>query len=101
MMQYLALLVPAVLVGVGAFGAVTSRSAVKVLISLEVMFNGVLLALLSLASGVPEEASSLALLAISLSGVEVGILVSVFVLLYRRTRSVDVYEIPGLGGGEE
>ncbi|UNQ73111.1 NADH-quinone oxidoreductase subunit NuoK [Infirmifilum sp. NZ] len=94
------LVVPAVLMGLGALGAITSRSAVKALISLEVMFNGALLALLMLASRVPDEASSLALLAISLSGVEVGVLISIFVLLFRRTRSVDVYEVPGLRGGE-
>ncbi len=101
-MESTVLFVPAVLIGLGALGAITARSAVKVLISLEVMFNGALLALLMLAATIPNEASSLALVAISLSGVEVGVLVSIFVLLFRRARSVDVYEIPGLrGGGSE
>lgn len=94
----LLLLVSAILVQAGAFGAVSGRSAVKVLISLEVMFNGVLLAVLTLAIGAPEAASSLAILAISLSSVEVGVLISIFVLLFRRIKSVDVYQVPGLRG---
>lgn len=91
-------LVSAILIQAGAFGAVSSRSAVKVLISLEVMFNGILLAVLTLAIGAPEVASSLAILSIALSSVEVGVLISIFVLLYRRIKSVDVYQVPGLGG---
>ncbi|MEZ0345881.1 MAG: NADH-quinone oxidoreductase subunit K [Infirmifilum sp.] len=88
------LLVSAVLIQAGAYGAITNRSAIKILISLEVMFNGALLAVLTLAASVPELASSLALLAISLSSVEVGILISIFVLLFRRVKTVDVYEVP-------
>ncbi|AKG38661.1 MAG: NADH-quinone oxidoreductase subunit NuoK [Infirmifilum sp.] len=94
------LVVSAILIQAGAFGAISSRSAVKVLISLEVMFNGVLLAVLALSTRSPELASSLAILAISLSSVEVGVLVSIFVLLFRRLKHVDVYQVPGLRGEE-
>ncbi|ABL78484.1 NADH-quinone oxidoreductase subunit NuoK [Thermofilum pendens] len=95
---YAYLAASAALFGIGALGAVVSRSVVKVMISLEIMFNGVLLALLTLASmGNPLVGYTLSLFAIALSSVEVGLLVSVFILLYRRTRSLDVYEIPGLG----
>ncbi|AJB41468.1 Membrane-bound oxidoreductase, NuoK subunit [Thermofilum adornatum 1505] len=92
------LVVSSMLFSIGLVGAVIHRSAVRVMISLEIMFNGVLLALLTLSKYFnPLGGSILALYAIALSSVEVGVLISVFILLYRRSKSLDVYEIVGLG----
>lgn len=89
--------VSAALFGLGAYGALTSRSAVKVLISLEIMFNGaVLAALLLTSSTAPGAGFQLVLFAVALGSVEVGVLVSILILLYRRMRTVDVYQVPGL-----
>jgi NADH-quinone oxidoreductase subunit K len=92
------LVVSSMLFCIGMVGAVIHKSAVRVMISLEIMFNGTLLALLALSKYFnPLGGGILALYAIALSSVEVGLLVSVFILLYRRSRNLDVYEIPGLG----
>ena len=89
-------LVSAALVGLGAYGALTSRSAIKVLVSIEILFNGVVLAALALSSSAPLGGLLLVVFSVTLGSVEVGVLVSVLVLLYRRLRSVDVYQVPGL-----
>uniref|UniRef100_A0A7C3WUX7 NADH-quinone oxidoreductase subunit NuoK n=1 Tax=Thermofilum pendens TaxID=2269 RepID=A0A7C3WUX7_THEPE len=97
MMGEILAVVSAVLFGLGTYGALTSRSAVKVLISLEIMFNGAVLAALMLTSStVPGTGFQLILFSVALGSVEVGVLVSILILLYRRMRTVDVYQVPGL-----
>ncbi len=93
---YWYLLVSFVLAGIGLYGLLTRRNLIRMLISVELIFNGALLALLSLVSisalykptGVV-----LALLAISLASAEVGVVVSIAILMFRVKRSLDVFEL--------
>lgn len=91
------LLTSAALTAIGAYGSLVSRSAIKVLISLEILFNGVVLGALALTSSPsPLGGFTLVVFSIVTGSVEVGVLVSILALLFRRYRSVDVYQVPGL-----
>lgn len=91
------LVTSAILTALGAYGALVSRSAIKALISLEILFNGVVLGALALtSSSAPLGGFVLVIFSVVLGSVEVGVLVSILVLLFRRFRSVDVYQVPGL-----
>ncbi|MEM0093907.1 MAG: NADH-quinone oxidoreductase subunit NuoK [Thermofilum sp.] len=97
MMAEIYFLTSALLAAVGAYGALVSRSAIKALISLEILFNGVVLGALALTSSSASLGGFiLVVFSVVLGSVEVGVLVSILVLLYRRFRSVDVYQVPGL-----
>lgn len=83
---------------IGLYGLLTRRSLIRMLLSAEVIFNAALLALLSTASisqTFRPVGGALALLAISLAAAEVGVIVSVAILMFRLRRSLDVYELGG------
>ncbi|HDI86696.1 MAG TPA: NADH-quinone oxidoreductase subunit NuoK [Candidatus Korarchaeota archaeon] len=85
-----------VLAGIGLYGLITRRNLIRMLISVELMFNGALLTLLSLAStsaAYKPTGVVLALLAISLAAAEVGVVVSIAILMFRVKRSLDVFEL--------
>ncbi|RLG48137.1 MAG: NADH-quinone oxidoreductase subunit K [Thermoproteota archaeon] len=82
------LLTSGLLVALGVYGLLSTRSLIRMLLSVEVMFNGALLALLTLAGGA--EGAALALVAVSLAAAEVGVVVSLAVLLFRRRGVLDV-----------
>ena len=67
----------------------------SMLMSAEVMFNGALLALLSLslASLNPLEGGVVAMIAISLAASEIGVMVSIAILMFRAVGTIDVYEL--------
>jgi len=84
-----------ILFGIGAYGAVTHRSAIRILISLELMFNAEILLLALISSFVnPLEGLISTLLILALTGSEVGIVISIIVFYYRIFRSVEV-EVKG------
>jgi len=92
---YSFLITSAVIFGIGIYGFITRRNMLKMLMSAEVMFNGALLALLALsrASMVPAKGGILALIAISLAASEIGVMVSLAILIFRIKRTIDVYEL--------
>jgi len=93
---YWYLFVSFVLAGIGLYGMLTRRNLIRMLISVELIFNGALLALLSLTSvsaAYKPTGVVLALLAISLASAEVGVVVSIAILMFRVKRSLDVFEI--------
>ncbi len=93
---YWYLLVSFALAGIGLYGMLTRRNLIRMLISVELIFNGALLALLSLTSisaAYKPTGVVLALLAISLASAEVGVVVSIAILMFRVKRSLDVFEI--------
>ncbi len=93
------LAVSAILFGIGALGAIVHRSATRKLISLEIMFNAELLLFLTLSTiYAPLNGPILAIFIIALTGSEVGVIVPIIVLLYRKLGTVDVTR---LGKGEE
>ncbi|MFQ5710839.1 MAG: NADH-quinone oxidoreductase subunit NuoK [Candidatus Geothermarchaeales archaeon] len=91
---YLFLLVSAIMFGIGVYGLASKRNLLRMLLSAEVMFNGALLALLTI-SAITEPTSGgvIALLAIGLAAAEVGVVVSVVILMFQVKRSIDIYEL--------
>jgi len=91
--------VAAVLFALGAYGAITHRSVIRMLISLELMFNAVLLLLVVLALlRAPLDGYILAMTVIALASSEIGVVVSIVVLLFRRLGSTDVTQAKTLKG---
>ncbi len=85
-----------VLAAIGLYGLVAKRNLIRMLISVELVFNGALLALLSFSSTSAASKPTgvvLALLAISLAAAEVGVVVSIAILMFRVKRSLDVFEL--------
>lgn len=88
------LIVSSIMFGIGAFGAIIHRSAIRKLISLEIMFNAELLLFLSLATKyAPLNGLIFSVFIIALTGSEVGVIIPIIVLLYRRVKTVDVTEL--------
>ncbi len=84
-------LVSAVVAGVGVYGVISQRGAIRMLIAIELMFNSALLLLLTFSRFVnPLEGSVLALFAITLASAEVGVVVPIIVLLFRVFGTTDV-----------
>ena len=93
---YWFLVMSASMFGIGLYGLTSRRNVLRMLLSAEVIFNAALLALLTVSSISPEGSAAggvLALLAISIAAAEVGVIVSVAVLLFQVKGSVDVYEL--------
>jgi NADH:ubiquinone oxidoreductase subunit K len=85
----------AVLFGIGMYGLITKRTMLRMLLSAEINFNAAVLALVALASQSPSPATGevVAVLATGIAAADVGILVSIAMLMYRVKRRSDVYEL--------
>lgn len=99
---YWVLGVSAVVFAIGVYGLLTSRNMIRMLLSAEVIFNASLLALLTLSVETPYPGpvlgGDLALLSIAIAAAEVGVIVSVAVLLFRLKSTLDVYELKTVEG---
>ncbi|KXA88654.1 hypothetical protein AKJ57_06530 [candidate division MSBL1 archaeon SCGC-AAA259A05] len=82
--------------GVGAFGLLSRRNMLRMLLSAEVMFNSALLTLLALAAtSEPLGGRVLALVAVGTATAEIGVMISIAILSSRRTGETDVYKLSG------
>jgi NADH-quinone oxidoreductase subunit K len=91
---FLFLLISFVMFAVGAYGLLTRRNMIRMLVSAEVMFNAGLLAILVLAANTaPVGGGIIALMAIGVSAAEIGVLMSVGILFFRSLGEMDVYEL--------
>ena len=91
-------LVAAILFALGSYGALTHRSAIRILISIELMFNAELLVLVALSTVSPSSGMTLALFMIALTASEIGVVISIIVLLFRKYRSLDISRIRSVRG---
>lgn len=83
----------AVLFGLGLFGALSKRSTIMVLMSLELMANAVNVNLVALSRFLtPEEMTGqyLAAFTMVVSAAEIGLGLALVLALYRRTHTVEV-----------
>ncbi|MEM0017647.1 MAG: NADH-quinone oxidoreductase subunit NuoK [Candidatus Korarchaeum sp.] len=90
------LLLSAALLSIGIYGILTRRNMIRMLLSAEIIFNAALLSLLSLASldaSYGTVGGALAVIAISLSAAEVGVVVSIAILMFRMRGTLDTYEL--------
>jgi NADH-quinone oxidoreductase subunit K len=90
------LLVSAALFGIGAFGFMARRNAILMLISIELMFNAVNLALVAFNAFRPSEANTgavfaLMIMAVAAAEVTVGLALVIAIIRTRQTAEVDQY----------
>ncbi|MDI9642334.1 MAG: F420H(2):quinone oxidoreductase [Archaeoglobaceae archaeon] len=80
--------------------AISSRDAVRLLISLELMFAGVFLAILPLFASIPDTAFAILVVAIFTSGAELLILISAIIILDKLKKGIEIEKI-STGGDVE
>ncbi len=78
-----------ILAALGVYGMASSRNLLRQLLSIEVLFNAILIVVLVLASFDPVIATQLGVLLIAVVSGEVIVLVSVIVAFYRVSLSLD------------
>ena len=85
----------AVLFAIGMYGLVSKRTMLRMLLAAEINFNAAVLALVALASqsASPATGEVVAVIATGIAAADVGILVSIAMLMYRMKRRSDVYEL--------
>lgn len=96
MLNYYAFIILASIVfAIGAYGLLSKRNVLRMLLSAEVIFNSVLLLLLTFStlSSSPSTGGVIAIIAIGIAATEVGVIVSLAVLMFRLKDTIDVYEI--------
>ena len=89
------LVVSVVILLIAYVTAISSRDVVRLLISLELMFGSVFLALLPLFSVAPTTAFSLAVITIFTSSSELMILIAAIVILDRKTKDITLDSLGG------
>ena len=84
-----------ILFGIGIYGIISKRTMLRMLLAAEINFNAAVLALVAFASQSPSPATGevVALLATGIAAADVGILVSIAILMYRIKKKSDVYEL--------
>ena len=86
---YIALVSAAVLAGIGVYGITASRNLIRQMIALEVLFNAVLVVVVIALSSIPELATLLSIVLITVVSGEIIVVVAIIASLYRSTRSFD------------
>ncbi len=84
-----ALITAAVMSGIAVYGLSSSRNLVRQLLSIEVLFNAVLLFIIVLARIPGPSVTALAILVISIVAGEVIVIVATIAAFYRVARSLD------------
>ncbi len=82
-----------ILIGMGAYGMVSKRNLIRILISAEIMANGVNIALIALALYGPFftfTAQALVILVIAVAAAETALAMVLMLLYHRRYRTVDL-----------
>jgi NADH-quinone oxidoreductase subunit K len=82
------MMVSATIIGIGAYGVTSSRSLFRQLLSIEVIFNGLLVLVLSLLSFNAVMATYFGIVIISVVSAEVIVVVSILVAYMRQSKSV-------------
>lgn len=101
MEAYYYLTLSGLLLSVGIYGLLTRRNMIRMLLSAEVIFNGALLSLLALASldaSYGPVGGALAVISISLSAAEIGVNVSIAIMMFRMKGTLDTYELKEFRG---
>jgi NADH:ubiquinone oxidoreductase subunit K len=80
--------------------AISAKDIVRLLISLELLFAGVFLALIPLFARIPETAFAILVVAIFTSGAELLILISAIVIIDKLKRGVEIQKISAGGDTE-
>ena len=97
------LVVSALLFGIGIFGVFARRNGVAMLMSVELMFNGVNVALIAFArygynGAQPLSGMAFALFVVTVAAAETAVGVALLLLAYRRRATVQADELDELRG---
>ncbi len=91
------LLLGAVLFSIGLYGALARRNAVVILMSIELMFNGVNVTLVGfshyIASVVPLVGQVFAIFIITVAAAEAAVGLAIIIALYRDRKTVEVNDV--------
>lgn len=99
----LPLLLSAVLFGIGIYGVLARRNAILVLMSIELMLNGVNLSLVAFdvwLRDVAHAGQSLAVFVITMAAAEVGLGLAIILLVYRNRRTIAIDALVSLREAE-
>lgn len=97
------LILSAALFAIGAFGVLARRNLLIVLMSLELMLNGVNIALVTFSRGQamsPTAATGhvLVLIVMAVAAAEVAVGLAIFIALFRNKQTVDTHDLQTLNG---
>ncbi len=84
-----AMVVAAVMAGIGVYGLSASQNLIRQLLSVEVLFNSVLLLVVVLLSFNPVDATLFSIVLTAVVSGEVIVIVAIVVSLFRRVRSLE------------
>jgi len=90
------LIVGAIIFSLGVFGALTRRNAIAILMSIELMLNGVNLNFIALARYLPQtmlQGQVFAIFVITVAAAEAAVGLAIVLGLYRNFKTVNVDEI--------
>jgi len=88
-----AVVTSSVVAGLAAYGMASSRSFIRQMLSIEVLFNAILLAIIVIASVNPVFTTALGVILVSVVSGEVIVLVSIIVAFYRVARSLEASSV--------
>jgi len=99
-------LVPAILFGIGIYGLVTKRNALRLLFAVEIMINAANLNFVAFEQYAPFAAAAVdnpvgqtfVLFSIALAAAEAAVILAIVVVAYRLHQDVDVSELKSLEG---
>jgi NADH:ubiquinone oxidoreductase subunit K len=89
----IALVTGAVLAGIASYGFTYSRNLIRQLLSIEILFNAILLFIVVLSSLTPSSLTAFAIVLISIVAGEVIVMVAIIVAFYRVARTLDSSQI--------
>jgi len=97
-LQYVVLATSIALAAIGVYGLTSSSNLVRQLLSIEVLFNGVILLLAAIASANPEMLTLLLVILVSVVSGEVIVVMALVISMYRVSRklSSDILEEKGV-----
>jgi len=97
-------IVSAMLFGIGIYGLVTKRNALRLLFAVEIMINAANLNFvafnqyLPFAAGTNAAGQTFVLFSIALAAAEAAVILAIVIVAYRLHQDVDVSELKSLGG---
>ncbi len=87
------------LITIGVYGFAATRNLIRMLLSLEIVFNGVFLFILALITSAPSYATALGIILISVVSAEVAVVIAIIAAYYRKTGVLDSDSAENVEGG--
>ena len=95
------LVLSCILFTIGAYGVLTKRNAVRVLMAIEIMMNAAVINLVAFSVYMPFKnitGQVFALFAIAIAAAEAAVGLAIFILIFRVHKTIDINEIRRLKG---